>query len=83
MYYTAAAEKELGVVIDQNVKFHQHAAAVAAKASYIQGLIIIISKHFECFDVDLCQFIQDFILEYVWGLHYITDQKLTENVSPA
>ena len=27
---TTTAEKDLGVIIDQNLKFHQHAAAVAA-----------------------------------------------------
>jgi len=43
------AEKDLGAIIDQHLKFHQHAAAAAAKANLILGLI---SKCFEHLDVD-------------------------------
>jgi len=46
---TTTAEKDLGVIIDQNLKFHQHTAAAAAKANRILGLI---SKCFEHLDVD-------------------------------
>ena len=34
----STAEKDLGVVIDQNLKFHQHAAGTAAQANHIMGL---------------------------------------------
>ena len=46
---STTAEKDLGVMVDQNLKFHQHAAAVATKANRILGLI---SKCFEHLDVD-------------------------------
>ena len=45
----ATPEKDLGVVIDQNLKFHQHAAAAAAKTNRILGLI---NKCFEHLDAD-------------------------------
>ena len=35
----ATAEKDLSAVIDQNLKFHQHITAAAAKANRILGLI--------------------------------------------
>ena len=46
---STTAEKDLRVVIDQNLKFHQHAAAVITKSNCILGLI---SKCFEHLDVD-------------------------------
>jgi len=46
---TTTAEKDLGVITDQNLKFHQHAAAAAAKANHSLGLI---SKFFENLVVD-------------------------------
>ena len=50
-FCTTTAEKDLGVIIDQNLKFHQRtaAAAAAAKAIRILGLI---SKCFEYLDID-------------------------------
>ena len=44
---STTAEEDLGVVVDQNLKFHQHAAAT--KANRILGLI---SKWLEHLDVD-------------------------------
>jgi len=74
----------LGVIIDQNLKFHQHAAAAAAKANRILGLL---SKCFEHLDVDtlplLYKTLVRLILEYanaIWGPYCITDQKLLERV---
>ena len=46
---STTTEKDLEVVVDQNIKIHQHAAAVATKANRILGLI---SKCFEHLDVD-------------------------------
>ena len=69
-------------MIDQNLKFHQHAAAAAAKTNRILGLI---NKCFEHLDVDSLPLLYKTlvwpILEYanaVWGPHYIMDQKLLE-----
>jgi len=36
---STTVEKDLGVVVDQNLKFHQHAAAITTKANCILGLI--------------------------------------------
>jgi len=78
---TTTAEKDLGVIIDQNLKFHQHKAAAAAKANRIVGLI---SKCFEHLDVDTLPLSYKTvtlvrpILEYanaIWEPCYITDQK--------
>ena len=68
----ATALKDLGVVIDHNLKFHQHATAAAAKVNFcILGLI---NKFFEHLDVDslplLYKTLVRPILEYanaVWG----------------
>ena len=46
---TTTTEKDLGVVIDQSLKFHQQAAAAASKANCTLGLI---SKCFEHLDID-------------------------------
>jgi len=42
-------QKDLGIVVDHQLKFHQHTTSVASKANRVLG---IISKSFECFDVD-------------------------------
>ena len=68
---TTSAEKDFGVVIDQNLKFHQQAAAAAAKANCILGLII---KCFEHLDIDTSY------ANAIWGPYYVTDQKLLERV---
>jgi len=62
-------------VVDQNLKFHQHAAAAA---NHILGLII---KCFEHLDVNwpfLYKTLVRPVLEYansIWGPHYILNQK--------
>jgi len=75
---TTTAEKDLGVIIDQNLKFHQHAAAAADKANRILGFI---NKCFEHLDVDTLPLLYKTlvcpILEYanaLWGPYYITDR---------
>jgi len=42
-------QKDLGVMVDHQLKFHQQTVSVASKANQILG---IISKSFECLDVD-------------------------------
>ena len=78
---TTIAEMDLGVVIDQDLIFHQQAAA---KANCILGLI---NKCFEHLDIDTLPllyytFLRP-ILEYantIWGPYYITNQKLLKRV---
>ena len=40
---TVSQEKDLGVLVDNELKFHQHTASVVAKANY---LLAIINKSF-------------------------------------
>ena len=77
-----SAEKDLGVVIDQNLKFHQHAAAVATKANRILGLI---SKCFKHLYVDslpilyktlVCPIFR--ICKFCMGVYNITGKKMLE-----
>jgi len=72
---TTTVEKDLGIVVDQNLKFHQHAAAVATK---INCILELISKCCEHLDIDSLSFVYKTlvrpVLEYansVWGSHYI------------
>ena len=83
----ATAEKDLGVVNDQNLKFHQHAAAAAAKENESHFGTYIYNQCFEHLDVDSLPLLYKTlvlpILEYanaIQGLHYITDQKLLEKI---
>jgi len=55
------AEKDLGVVVDQNLKFHQNATSVATKANRI-----LVYKNFEIDSLPiLCKTLACPILEYV------------------
>jgi len=76
--------KDLGVLFDNNLKFHDHSATVASKANRMLGLI---SKSFEFLEsemvVKLYKSLVRPILEYcnpVWGPTFITDQRKIENV---
>ena len=81
---TVELEKDLGVFVDDHLKFHDHTAAVVAKANRI---LAIISKSFA--NLDLLMFPILFkvlvrpILEYgnaVWGPFFVTDQIAIEKV---
>jgi len=76
-------QKDLGIVVDHQLKFHQHTASVASKANRVLG---IISKSFECLDVDslprLYKALVRPIIEYansILGPYYIGDQRMLEN----
>jgi len=80
----ASHQKDLGIVVDHQPKFHQHTASVASKKNQILG---IISKSFECFDIDslprLYKALVRPVIEYansVWGPFYIGDQRILEKV---
>ena len=77
-------EKDLGVIIDEDLKFHTHAAKAVAKGFGILGLI---KKSFEYLDeVTLPLLFNSRIrphLEYgnlIWGPHYKIDQQEIERV---
>ena len=76
--------KDLGILFDNHLKFHQHTSSTAAKANRTLGLI---KKSFEFLDPDmlvrlfktlLCP-----IIEYgntIWSPHFILDQRKLENI---
>jgi len=73
-------EKDLGVVIDQNLKFHQQAAAAAAKVN-VNCTLGLISKCFEHLDIDTLPLLYKTLMHPIWNmqmLYCITDQKLLE-----
>jgi len=74
---STTVEKDLGIVVDQNLKFHQHAAAAATKASHILGLI---SKCFKHLDVDSLPILHDSCSSICKLPHYILDKKMLEKV---
>ena len=72
-------EKDLGVIIDHEMKFHKQTAAAAKKAN---GVLGIIKKSFSLLDkVTLPLLYKSLVrphLEYanvVWGPHYVEDIK--------
>ena len=81
---TVELEKDLGVFIDNHLKFHDHTAAVVAKANRI---LAIISKSFANLDLSMFPILYKVlvrpILEYgnaVWGPFFVTDQIAVEKV---
>jgi len=76
--------KDLGILFDDNLKFHNHTSAVAGKGNRMLGLI---SKSFEFLEPvmvsKLYKALVRPILEYsnpVWGPTFILDQRKIENV---
>ena len=77
-------EKDLGVIVDKNLKFHKHASFAVKKANTILGLIKI---YFTVFDhKTLPKLFKAMVrphLEYgnvVWGPHFKLDQQAIERV---
>ena len=75
---------DLGVVVDHQLKFHQHTASVASKANRILGTI---SKSFEYLDIDslprLYKALVRPVVEYansIWGPFYTGDKRMLEKV---
>ena len=73
------AEKDLGVNIDDSLKFHTHTSAVVSKANQIMA---VIRKSFEHLDHTTVPLLYKTLirphLEYgnaIWGPHFILDQK--------
>ena len=71
--------RDLGVTIDEDLKFHKHTLFVTNKVDHILGLII---RSFACLDsnllVRLYKSMVQPILEYantIWGPYYLIDQR--------
>ena len=76
--------RDLEVVIDQDLKFHEHTSLVTNKANRVLGLI---KSSFAYLDsnmlVRLYKSVVRPILEYgniIWGPHYLMDQKKVETI---
>ena len=76
--------KDLGVIIDSNLKFHDHVNSVICKANRTLG---IIRKTFQFTDnqmfVTLYKTMVRPVIEYgnfIWGPHYIVDQQNIEKI---
>ena len=81
---TVCQEKDLGVLVDNELKFHQHTASVVAKAN---RLLAIINKSFINLDTVMLPLLYKSlvrpVLEYanaVWGPFFINDQVMIEKV---
>ena len=79
-----SSEKDLGVVVDHQLKFHQHTASVASKANQIMD---IISKSSEYLDINslprLYKALFCPVVEYadsILGPFYTGDQSMLEKV---
>ena len=76
--------KDLGVLINNKFKFHNHSSVVASKAN---RMLAIISKSFQYKDGNILlnlykSFIRP-IVEYgtaIWGPYYVLDQQLIERI---
>ena len=76
--------RDLGVMIDRDLKFHEHTSLVTNKANHILGLI---KRSFSYLDSDMLVHLYRSmvrpILEYghvIWGSHYLLDQKKVETI---
>lgn len=76
--------RDLGILIDAHLKFHDHTTSVSKKANRILALI---RRSFQYFDnktfINLYKSFVRPILEYgnvIWGPHYILDQDQIEKV---
>jgi len=77
-------EKDLGVIIDTELKFHVQCSAIVNKANRLLGLIkrTFLSISDDMF-MSLYKLLVRPILEYrnlVWGTHYKTDIYALENI---
>ena len=84
MLESTTQEKDLGVIIDDTLKFHVHTAAAAKKANQVLG---IIKKSYSARDADTISTLYKAmvrpLLEYgnvIWGPHYRMDMKTIERV---
>ena len=84
MLEESGEERDLGVIIDELLKFHRYAAAAVKKANTVLG---IIKKSFITLDTQTLPLLYKSMvrphLEYgnvIWGPHYKGDQVMVEKV---
>ena len=78
------AEKDLGLIVDKSLKFHEHVASVVKKANQILGMI---KKTYITRDANTIKLLYTSLvrphLEYcnvIWGPHYIEDKRKVESI---
>ena len=81
---TSTAERDLGVLIDDKLRFDKHIKAIVGKANRMLGMIKI---GFACLDIpvflNLYRVLVRPLLEYcvqVWSPHHVGEKKLLEGV---
>ena len=81
---TTSEEKDLGIIVDDSLKFHRHTAAAVRKANTVLG---VIKKSFATLDTRTLPLLYKSMvrphLEYgnvIWGPHYKGDQQMVEKV---
>jgi len=79
------SHKNLGILFDSHLRFHDHSTEVTAKANWVLG---VIKKSFEYLEstmlTKLFTMLVWHILEYsnaIWGPHFVLDQRKVENYS--
>ena len=81
---TTDSEKDLGVMVDNNLKFHVHTSFATKKANQILGVIKKTFKTRDAFTIStLYKSLVRPHLEYgnvIWGPHYAGDKKMIESV---
>ena len=77
-------EKDLGIHVDANLKFHKHSAVVAKKA---RGILAVIKRTFTCLDAKIVARLYKAIvrptLEYgncIWGPFFEGDKNMLEKI---
>ena len=81
----AQSVRDLGVVIDQDLKFHEHTSIVLTNKA--NRVLRLIKRGFTYLDSDMLVHLYKSmvrpILEYgniIWGPHYLMDQRIVETI---
>ena len=81
---TVSSHKDLGILFDNNLRFHGHSTEITTKANRVLGMI---KKSFEYLDpgilTKLFTTLVRPILEYnnpIWGPHFMLDQRRVEKI---
>ena len=81
---TSDVERDLGILIDSKLTFHEHCSTTAAKANKLLGMF---RRSFKYVNTDMILRLYKTlirpVIEYgnvIWGPHYIMDQQAIENI---
>ena len=81
---SSSVEKDLGILVDNKLKFHEQCSAVVAKANRLLG---VIRRSFDCTNAEMILRLYTSlirpVIEYgsiIWGPFYIMDQQAIKKV---